>query len=261
MNKILALLAFTSMFCFGQNAFSFGEDIHLGKIIEEKTEEKSTIYQNVFTLGEDIQQLEKECDSKNYDSCEKAAKLYVLSSIVADYDKAFKYGKMACDNQKIEGCSIISILYYAGRGVEEDYDKAAESYEKACSDKNSVACYNLNLWFDQMYGGNAAEQNDEAEAEYHEKTTFKHYKQGCDNNDFFACFNLGLIYEIGWGGIKINFKRAFEYYKQGCDGKEANSCLYLGFMYKMGRGVKQDTSQADKYFDKACDLGAQIACE
>ena len=46
-----------------------------------------------------------------------------------DYDKAFESFKKACDGGNMPGCYNLGVMYEYGKGVEEDFSKAAQLYK------------------------------------------------------------------------------------------------------------------------------------
>ena len=59
---------------------------------------------------------------------ETALKAYVTG----DYQKAFKYYNLACDNGVYLGCYSLGFLYANGEGVEQNYTEDSKNYKLAC---------------------------------------------------------------------------------------------------------------------------------
>ena len=70
---------------------------------------------------------------------ETAAKAYEAG----DYQKAYKYNKLACDNGEYGGCTNLGLLYEKGQGVEQNYTEAFRYYKLACDNGEYRGCYNL----------------------------------------------------------------------------------------------------------------------
>ena len=49
-----------------------------------------------------------------------------------NYKEAFKYYKLACDNEVSQGCNNLGVLYERGQGIRQSYSMAKEYYGKAC---------------------------------------------------------------------------------------------------------------------------------
>ena len=135
MKKVLMLLMFMAMFCFGTS----------------------------------IQQAEQECNDKNYDSCDALGVVYHYGhgETKLNYEKAAKYYKKACDGEFYQSCLSLAILYDRGQGVEQNYEKSAKYYKKACDSNRYVyPCYRLG----ELYGdGQGVEQDISRAKKYYKK--------------------------------------------------------------------------------------------
>ena len=88
------------------------------------------------------------------------------------------------------------------------------------------------------------------------KKAIEFAQKGCDLKDGKSCFNLGAGYGEG-NGIKKDFKEANKYYQKACDLiNDADGCASLGYNYKYGYGITKDLTLANKYNKKACDAGS-----
>ena len=75
-----------------------------------------------------------------------------------------------------------------------------------------------------------------------------------------ACFFLGLALHKG-GGIGSRTVEAVPWLTRGCELNDADSCAVLGKWYDEGTGVDWDADKGKALLKKACELGAQSACE
>ncbi|MCX2716621.1 tetratricopeptide repeat protein [Helicobacter sp. MIT 21-1697] len=69
----------------------------------------------------------------------------------ANYTQAARYFTKGCDLDS-RGCFILGVLYYEGKGVRQDYNKAREFYTKSCQYGAAKACTNLGILYDKGYG-------------------------------------------------------------------------------------------------------------
>ncbi|MDR0467482.1 MAG: sel1 repeat family protein [Campylobacteraceae bacterium] len=185
MKKILILLTFTAMFCFGQ----------------------------------DVQGLEKECNDGNYTSCAKVARLYFYGDdkldIEYDFEKALKYGKMACDNNEFEfnSCRVVGELYFTGWSLEkEDYKKALDYLTKSCKNNEYQSCGAVGYIYLEGL---------EIEQDY--SKAFVYYKKGCGGKHPLSCYHLGSLYYDGQGVVQ-DILQAKGYYKKACDLSYQEGC-------------------------------------
>ena len=92
------------------------------------------------------------------------------------------------------------------------------------------------------------------------KKAIEFAKKGCNLKDGKSCFILGARYGEG-DGIKKDIKEANKYYQKACDlNNDADGCASLGYNYKYGYGITKDLTLANKYNKKACDAGSGRGC-
>ena len=104
-----------------------------------------------------------------------------------DYFNAKQYYEIACnkgngDAVQAESCYNLGGMYYEGRGVRQDYAKAAELYKKACDMKYGDAYNNLGVLYDKGLG---VRQN--------LSTAKQYYGKACDFGDQMGCDNYKLL--------------------------------------------------------------------
>ena len=139
-------------------------------------------------------------------------------------------------------------LYYDGRGVIQDYAKAAEYFLKGCELNNSISCGLLGYLYSS---GQGITQDHIKAAEYLTK--------GCERNDRYSCGLLGYLYSRGQG-VTQDHTKAAEYFTKGCERNDSYSCVNLGRYYFNGLGVTQDHIKAAEYFAKGCYLQDSMSC-
>ena len=69
----------------------------------------------------------------------------------------------------------------------------------------------------------------------------------------------GLIFENG-ELVKNDYTQAFRYYLKGCEGDVAVSCKNLGYCYSLGYGTDLDKGLSKEAYTKACELGDDESC-
>jgi TPR repeat protein len=66
--------------------------------------------------------------------------------IPADPARAATLYQRACDNDEMDGCTLLGAAYEAGTGVTQDYSRAAAIYKDACDENfHGEACFRLAL--------------------------------------------------------------------------------------------------------------------
>ncbi len=199
-----------------------------------------------------------------------------------DYKKAFKYYKIACDNNGSMGCNNLAWMYLDGRGVEKNIHKGY-IYAKKAYDLNPKNTLNLGYYYEHY-------------AHDYQKA-LKLYKIECNNNNnnlgSVGCSNISSLNLSGkiknanldkakfyaQKAIKIdptndsayndlgvyynktnNFKFAFDNFSKACELNNKYGCYNLAGLYEKGKGVNKNISKAIKYYKKSCDLNYAKSC-
>jgi hypothetical protein len=163
-------------------------------------------------------------------------------------DERTRYEK-ACDNGDAEACTNFGYMYEAGKGVKQDYRRAADLYKKACDGGNALGCNSLGGMYVTCKG---------VKQDYRRAADL--YKKACDGGNALGCANLGWMHDTG-KGVAQDYPRAIELYKKACDGGNAAGCANLGWMYYQGRGSAPDRSRARSLLERACTMGNQWSCD
>ena len=105
-------------------------------------------------------------------------------------------------------------MYENGRGVSQDYAKAAEWFRKSAEQGNADAQYNLGI----MYGTGMGISQDYAKA-------VEWYRKSAEQGNADAQYNLGCMYENG-RGVSRDYAKAVEWYRKSAEqGNAAAQCL------------------------------------
>jgi len=83
--------------------------------------------------------------------------LLILTSVyegvaLSDDASYFQQAKTLCDSGDASGCSDLGYLYYQGKGVKQDYFKAADLFKKACDARNPFGCDILGMMYETGQG-------------------------------------------------------------------------------------------------------------
>jgi len=85
-------------------------------------------------------------------------------------------------------------------------------------------------------------------------------RKSAEKGDKEAQYNLGVMYDNG-KGVRQDYTEAMKWYKLAAAQGDALAQYNLGGMYDRGIGVKQDKRQAKEWFGNACDNGFQAGCD
>lgn len=91
--------------------------------------------------------------------------------------------KKACDSGNAVACSKLGLIYYAGRGIEQDDLKALGFFRKACAGDDTRSCVFLGFMY---HNGLGIKRDDLKAAEL--------YAKACNGGDELGCNKLGILY-------------------------------------------------------------------
>lgn len=94
-----------------------------------------------------------------------------------DKQKAVKLWSKACDDNDMDGCFILGLMYYDGEGVIQNKQKAVKLYTKACDSNFMRACLNLGILY---VTGDGVRQNKRIAKELFAKACDGGLKLGCN---------------------------------------------------------------------------------
>ncbi len=128
------------------------------------------------------------------------------------YKKAFDHLNLACDNDYMDACRMLGVLYSNGNGVSKNLAKANELFSKSCDNNEMKACRNLGLLY---ANGDGVEKNYAKAAEL--------FQKACDGNEMKGCYNLAVAFQNG-DGVTQNEQKAIALYDKACKLGDQNSC-------------------------------------
>ena len=132
-------------------------------------------------------------------------------------------------------------MYYAGKGVTQDYTEAYKWYRKAAEQGHKHAQISLGVLY---YEGEGVTQ-DYAE-------TVKWLLLAAEQGHAYAQACLALMYHNG-NGVAQDHAEAAKWYRQAAEQGNAEAQFNLGYLYYVGKGVTQDYAEAVKWFHKAAE--------
>ena len=170
-------------------------------------------------------------------------------------------------------------MYAQGKGVPQDYAKAAEWYRKAAEQGVAAAQYNLGViyangqgvpqnitearkWFEKaaeqdvglaedslgtFFGSGQGQPKDYAEAQ-------KWYRKAAEKGIASAQFNLAVMYDLGQG-VERNYAEALKWYRMAADQGYASAMTNIGILYYNAQGVPRDLVEAYAWFSRAAKAG------
>lgn len=163
-----------------------------------------------------------------------------------DYASAAKAYQRAIAEGHIEAQGELAFLYFRGRGVPQDYEKAVSLHEELV-ERFGERAYGYNMAVLYFY---APAGKDQA---LRHKEAFRLFKNEVAGNKDIAQSALGECYEHGVG-VTRNYAEAAKWYKLAADQGLADAQFLLGELYRRGLGVKRDYKEALRLFEQASNL-------
>lgn len=139
------------------------------------------------------------------------------------------------------------LFYFGGRGLEQDFERAAQYFQRAAEQGNALASAHLA----KMFLEGTAERQDNS-------TAYSLFLQAAEKGHPFGHTGIGLMHLLGVG-VPQDFNKALKHLNTAVEHGWAEGYLQLGLMYYRGLGVRRDIKQAVKLFTTAAQNGNLLA--
>jgi TPR repeat protein len=164
-----------------------------------------------------------------------------------NYSFAFTWFQKSAEQEYAPAQNDLGTLYRYGRGVAQDYVKAAELYMKAAEQGDANGEFNMAVMYDKGYGIPA----DSGKAfEFFQRAALKGVAE--------AQYNLATMYDAGTV-VPKDLKKAFEWYMKAAAQGYSTAQYNVGVMFSRGEGVEKNFSEAADWFKKAASKGDSAA--
>ncbi len=193
-----------------------------------------------------IDLLQKACDGGNPLGCRCLGRLYVLGpSLSPSVRKALLFLERACGGGDPEACQLIGRLHVEGKVTGADPVKAAAFFRKACDGGHGGGCLDLG----GMYRDGRGVPRDAGKA-------LELQRRACEAGAPMGC----ALVEQAQAAADRARPGALAAHLKACAGGVARACSEVGRAYAGGDGVARNPDEAQRFFDRACDLGDGVAC-
>jgi TPR repeat protein len=152
-----------------------------------------------------------------------------------DYKSAIEQLEVMTKQQHPEAEFLMGMMYEYGRGVEQDFVKAANWFRRSAEQGNVAAQTNLAL----LYVNGKAGKTDYKEA-------VRLLEKAAATGSATAIYNLGLRYAKG-EGVEKNPEKAAELYRKAAEKNDPFAQYNLSYAYAKGDGVPVDNIEALKW--------------
>lgn len=163
-----------------------------------------------------------------------------------DYSVAFEVFN---HSEEAEAKHYLASLYYQGKGIPQDTNKAIELFAQAATAGYLPAINNLGL----LYLSGEGVSKDYSKAR-------EYFTKAAAQNDYRAMHYLGMMNQKGLGQ-KRDLKAAATLYKQAAEGGYAQAQYDYGMLLAQGQGIKLDYVTAYAWLNLAEKNGYRAATD
>lgn len=183
--------------------------------------------------------------AKRMDDSKERAEAARPYQLIAEkkYDEALPLLREQADQNDAKAQGQIGRMYFEGKGVPQDYNKAAEWIHKSAEGGHPASQYML-AWF--YYKGIGVPRD------YIKSVAWA--QQSSDKGDVDASNLLGVLYRTGQG-VPKDYTKALEFFHEADRYGNIEAPAHLASMYKSGQGVSKDYRQAIDWYAKAAEKG------
>jgi uncharacterized protein len=159
-------------------------------------------------------ELQKSCDTGNFDGCDFIGALYEYGQgVVQNPSRAVQFFEKACDMGSTDGCARFASMFELGEGVGKNPALALQFYQKSCDGGDANGCTNLG----RMYATGQGVTKDYARA-------VQLFQKTCDGGYAIGCTDLGGAYAYGWWGFTQDNAKAKQLYQKACTLGDKSAC-------------------------------------
>lgn len=167
------------------------------------------------------------------------------------YDEAFRWYKLAAEDNDDEGIANVAYCYEFGYGVKLDYAKALEIYAGPAERGFDWAQYRLGVMY---YEGKGVDKDYSKAVDYFRMAAEQGHPEA--QNSLANCY----LNREGISDPKtVADKEAYYWYCKSALQDNSTGISMVGYCYHWGKGVARDTKKAKLYYEKAVELGDTYA--
>lgn len=167
-----------------------------------------------------------------------------------NYPEAFHWAQKAAEQGNVVAQFTLGGMYYLGKGVEQDYEKAFQCYQAIQGDYIPAQC-NLGDMYQYEQG---------VERDYDKALLF--YQKGVEKNDAQSIYALAylssrILKNISPIQAQKIYKQAFNLFMETQEHELYYAQSTLGEMYRYGRGVQKSLEESKKWYKKGSAQGSE----
>lgn len=169
-----------------------------------------------------------------------------LSIYIVKYPSSIHSLRVKAVLGSAEAQSDLGFLYGIGKGIPQDYTKAAKWFSKAAEQGDDRAQFNLGV----MSANGQGVPQDYAEA-------VKWYRKAAEQGDSNAQLSLGVMYADGQG-VPKNDAEALKWWRKAAEHGDTNAQFILGFYYACGDDPQNYSTKWWRMAAEQGDIESQI---
>ncbi|NKB37469.1 MAG: hypothetical protein GKR93_09920 [Gammaproteobacteria bacterium] len=172
---------------------------------------------------------------------------YAGEGVEQNYEEAVKWYRKAAVQGDKDAQYNLAVAYAFGEGTKQDYKESALWYRRAAEQGHAIAQYSLGISY--SYGEGVKQDSKEA---------VKWFQMSAEQGYSRSQVQLAAKYHTG-DGVALDYQEAVKWYRKAADKGDAAAQYNLGSMYRSGKGVKQDYNQSVRWYRLAADQGYAAA--
>lgn len=153
-----------------------------------------------------------------------------------------------CEEKNATACFKAGVYTFRGQGVKADSNQSFVFFHKACDLNETNVCTRLAMTY----------ENNES-VRYDVNRAIALYNKACGLNNARACDRLGHFYTKEHRALKADANLSVKYFMKTCE-LAGYTCDKIGTAYELGKGLKQNTDNAMKFYEKACENNVTQSC-
>ena len=191
-------------------------------------------------------QVETECATGDEKACFTLGAIYFRGrEVTADYEKAVKYLEVSCRDGHADACGMLGEIFLHPYGVPQDVSRGLSLLEKSCDRGSAEGCTGL---------GRVLREGKHKPKDL--ERAMRLWKDACTKGDAEACTLLGEAHF----DEKHEPVLALEKFDRACTLGHGGGCARLCELLLGEQGVPRDEKRAYKTCDRGCLDGNSMAC-
>lgn len=176
--------------------------------------------------------------------CKVAYMLYAGKGVKQNAAQAYKWCRMAVDQNYAPAQNFLGRMYFHGRGVEQSYQEALNW----CRMSANQGYVNAQRMLGDLF---LRGKGDDIPQDYLKAASW--YRKAAEIGDAESQYKYGNMYYHGQG-VDQDFVEAIIWFRKSSEQNYPEALVSLGYMYTKGIGVNKNLAEAAKYYGLAMNI-------